>query len=304
MIITKDQALTQSIKNIWKKTYTLDDPRFIDFFFSSIYKPEYGYVNVEDNKAISAICRIKHPIVFNGRILQASILSGMCELPEYRKNGYIKDVLETVLDACEHTELITLARAENEDLLRSYGFYPLYQQNEFVLHRDDIKKIATLGCSKEVTPVDMLKVYSSFTKRFNGFIARDIDSFRNIQREVTARNGKVIGYYDDRKQIRGYIVVYNQGREAIISECIYLDSMTLIKLLNSAFQERDILHLYVSEAENLSVLFPNATLNVHDVLMARLNNPELFSRLFNKNIHNIVEAYSLSNKPLYLNEKY
>lgn len=304
MIVTKDPALSGSIKNIWKKSFTLENPGYIDFFFRDIYKPEYGYAYVEDSKAVASICRIPHSLVFNGRVLQASMLCGLSELPDYRRYGYIKNVLDTVIDACEHTELITLARAESEEVLKPYGFLPIYQQNEFIIQREDVKRITNYGCAYEVAPIDMLKVYSSFIRRFNGFMARDIESFINLKKEVISRGGKIIGYYDARNQIQGYAIVLLQGREAIVSECIYLDSMTLIKLINGALQERSTIHLYVSEAENLSVLFPNATRKVHDAVMVRLNSPELFSRLFNRKISNVLEAYSLSDKPLYLNERY
>ena len=304
MIVTKDPAIAGSIKNIWKKSFNLEDPRYIDFFFRDIFKPEYGYAYIEDSKAVASVCRINHPIVFNGRVIQASMLSNICELPDYRRFGYIKQVLDTVIDACNHTELITLARADNEELLKPYGFFPIYQHNEFIIQREDVKRITNYGCAYEVSPIDMLKVYSSFIKRFNGFVARDIESFIQIKKEVISRGGKIIGYYDARNQIQGYAIILLQGREAVVSECIYLDSMTLIKLMNGALQERSTIHLFVSEAENLSVLFPNATRKIHDAVMVRLNSPELFSRLFNRKIHNVLEAYSLSDKPLYLNENY
>lgn len=304
MIITKDVALSGSIKNIWTKCFTLQDPRYIDYFFREIYKPEYGYAEVTDSKAVASVCRIPHALVFNGRILQASVLSGLCELPDYRRYGYINNIIETVLDACTHSELITLATADSEEILKPYGFMPIYRRNDFLITREDVKRISNNGCSYEVSPIDMLKVYSSFIKRFNGFFARDINSFVNLKKEVTARNGKIIGYYDSRNQIQGYAIIYIQGREAIVDECVYLDSMTLIKLINGALQERSTIHLMVSEAENLSVLFPNAPLKIHDELLVRLNSPELFSRLFGKKITNILEAYSLSDKPLYLNEKF
>lgn len=37
MIVTKDPAIAGSIKNIWKKSFNLEDPRYIDFFFRDIF---------------------------------------------------------------------------------------------------------------------------------------------------------------------------------------------------------------------------------------------------------------------------
>ena len=52
----------------------------------------------------------------------------------------------------------------------------------------------------------------------------------------------------------------------------------------------------------LSRLFPNAKQRTYPVVMARLNEPRLFSKLFSCEARTIQEAYRISTKPLMMVE--
>ena len=302
MIEIGNENLTLSVKNTWKKCFVQEDPRYIEYFFNNVYKPEYAFVEVEDGEAVASLCRIPHALVFNGRILQASMISGLAELPEKRKENYLPGLIETALDACEHSELITLINADRPELYESYGFRAVYKRNIFTIKRESVKQITNFGCAYEPTPLDMLKVYSTFIRRFNGFYARDVDYFIRLKKEIIARGGKIVAYYNGKNQIQGYATILIEGKEAKVEECIYLNSMALMKLVNAALQERQVIRLHVSEAENLGVFFPDTECEVYDATMARINDFALFSRLFNEKITETEEAFAISERPLNLNE--
>ncbi|MBP3892307.1 MAG: GNAT family N-acetyltransferase [Solobacterium sp.] len=302
MIERANEAVTLEVKNIWKKCFTNEDARYIEYFFNNVYQPEYVYVAKEEGQVVASICRIPHAFVFNHRVLQASMISKLAELPEKRKEGYAKELLETVLDACEHTELLTLIQADHPEFYKQYGFESVYTRCCYTLTRENVKRITNYGCAYEPSPLDMLKVYSSFIRRFNGFYARDIDYFVRLKKEITARGGKIVAYYNGKNQIQGYATILLEGKEAKVEECIYLNAMALTKLVNAALQERAIINLHVSEAENLSVLFPDAEKKEYASVMVRLNDYALYARLFNEKIKDVGDAFKISEKPLNLNE--
>jgi len=151
-------------------------------------------------------------------------------------------------------------------------------------------------------PIDLLKVYSAFINRFNGFYARDLAYFVNYKKEISAVGGKIVAYYNGKNQIRGYAVMIPQGNELRVEEIIYLDSMSLMKLCNAALQEKKVVHLLVSEAEDLTKVFPNAARKDFGSTMARINDFDLFSRLYETKISTVEEAFALTQKPLNLNE--
>lgn len=293
---------TNEIKQIWRMCFPKEDPRYTEFFFKNVYKPENCYVNIVDGKIVSTLVRNPHELMFNGRVIATSMLMGVATVPKEQNNGYMKQLMESVLDACEHSELFTLIQTETPELYEPYGFKTIYKRRDYTLERKDVNRITNFGCAYEPSPIDLLKVYSAFIKRFNGFYPRDLEYFVQYRKQVIALGGKIVAYYDSKDQIRGYAVMIPQGNELRVEEIIYLDSMSLTKLCNAALQERRIIHLLVSEAEELSKLFPEAPSKEYPSTMVRLNDPILFSRVFNKKITNAQEAFGITNKPLNLNE--
>ena len=291
-----------AVKNIWKKNYSTMDPRYLEYRFRNVWPLEEVYTSVREEEIIGAVERRKYALMFNGRVIQASVLSGLTMEPRMRSARNELELLDTVIDACEHSELLTIAANDRADLWRAYGFEPVYRRRDYHLTREKIQSITIFGCAYDPSPLDMIKVYSNFCKRFNGFFARTLDDFKELKQEVASRSGKIVAYYDSKNNIRGYAVLLIEGKEVRIRECVYLDAMALMKLVNAALQDRADVHLIVSEAEKLDVLFPDCDVRVYDSMMVRLNDPELFSRLFGKKVYSAQEAFALSVRPLNLSE--
>ena len=294
---------TTEIRELWKECFPKDDPRYVEFYFKTYYRPEDTFVALDEGKIRAVLIRQIHDLMFNGRILQVSMLKAIPGVSEDRRSGYLDELMETVLDACDHTELITLADASQEELFERYGFRRIYRRAEYTLERTDVKRITNFGCAYEPTPIDLLKVYSNFIKRFNGFYARDLAYFVAYKKEITASGGMIVAYYNGKNHIQGYAVMRPEGNELLVEEITYLDSMSLFKLCNACLQEKRVIKLRVSEAENLSVLFPEAKVRTYNTTLARINDKDLFMRLFSRRIATVEDAFGISRKPLNLNEK-
>ncbi len=293
---------TTEIRELWKECFPKDDPRYVEFYFKTYYKPEDTFVALEDGKIQAALIRTRHDLMFNGRVLQASMIKAIPGVSGERRSKSMDELMDIVLDACSHSELVTLADADQADLYESFGFRRIYRRCEYTLQRSDVKRITNFGCAYEPTPIDLLKVYSNYIKRFNGFYARDLAYFVAFKKQITSTGGKIVAYYNGRNQIQGYAVMRPEGNELIGDEIVYLDSMSLFKLCNACLQEKRIIKLRVSEAENLSKLFPEARVRYYDSTMARINEKDLFMRLFSRRIATVEDAFAISRRPLNLNE--
>ncbi len=290
------------IKELWKICFPDVDARYREFFFKYILKPEDCFIKVLEGKIVATLVRNKHDLMFNSRVLQASMVMGVCVHPDYRNRGYMHEMMDIIVDACEHSELVTLIQSEKPEGYEPFGFQMIYHRTQFQIERKDVKRITNFGCAYDPSPIDLLKVYSAFIKRFNGFYTRDLDYFVNFKKEVKAVGGKIVAYYNGKDQIQGYATMVPEGNQLKVQELIYLDSMSLMKLCNAALQEKKIVNLYVSEAEDLSKVFPYAKKKVFDSTMGRLNDPKLFSKVFRTKVDTVQEAFQLSRKPLNLNE--
>ena len=302
MIKRAEAENIDEIKELWKICFPDVDARYRDFFFKYILKPEDCFIKVLEGKIVATLVRNEHELMFNSRVLQASMIMGVCVHPDYRHRGYMHELMDIIVDACEHSELLTLIQTEKPEMYKPFGFQTIYHRTQFQIERKDVKRITNFGCAYDPSPIDLLKVYSAFIKRFNGFYTRDLDYFVNYKKEVKAIGGKIVAYYNGKDQIQGYAAMIPEGNQLKVQEMIYLDSMSLMKLCNAALQEKKIVNLYVSEAEDLSKVFPDAKKSVYDSTMVRLNDAKLFSKVFRAQVNTVQEAFHLSRKPLNLNE--
>ncbi len=290
------------VKNLWKKNWSTMDPRYLEYHFRNEWNEEDAYISVREEEVIGAVERRKRSMIFNGRVIQTSVVSGLVLEPRLKNARNELELLDTVIDACEHSELFTVTESDRPELYRAWNFEPVYRRRDYHITREKMQSITIIGVAYDPSPLDMIKVYSNFCRRFNGFFARTLDDFRALKQEVAARSGKIVAYYDSKNNIRGYAVLMIEGREVRIRECVYLDSMALMKLVNAALQDRADVHLMVSEAEKLDVLFPGCTCEIRDSVLVRLNDAELFSRLFGRKVHSAEEAFALSVRPLNLSD--
>lgn len=297
---TKEQ--TGEIRQVMKTCFPKEDQNYTDFYFKNCFVPEDCFVMTKEGHIVSMAIRTEHALMFNGRILRTSMIMGVCTLPEYRHHGYMHDIMNVIMDACDHTELLTLVKTETPELYEPYGFQYVYNRAQYRLERNDVKRITNFGCAYEPSSLDLMKVYSAFIKRFNGFYARDLDYFIRLKKQIKARNGKIVAYYNGKDQIQGYIVMVPQGNEIMAEETVYLDSMALIKLCNAALQEKKVVNLFVSDAEDLSKVFPRAENKSYPSTMVRLNDAELFSKVFHTDVKDVNGAFAISKRPLNLNE--
>jgi predicted acetyltransferase len=302
MINRASDKQTAEIRTAIETCFPDLDSRYLDYYFKFLYKPEHCFVKTYEDKIIAMSIRTPHDLMFNGRVLRTSMIAGVCTLPDYRRHGYMKELMDILVDAVEHSELLTLIQTEQPALYEPYGFRTVYNRREYSIERKDVKRITNFGCAYEPPALDLLKVYSAYIKRFNGFYARTLKDFVNYKKEIALEGGKIVAFYNGKDQIQGYAAMIPEGRELRVDELVYLDSLSLMKLCNAALQEKRIVHLRVSEAEDFSRIFPSAPEKIYGSTMVKLNDTELFTRVFSKKIESADELPSISSKPLNLNE--
>lgn len=304
MIIQAAKEDLQAVREMWRICFPEEDPAYIDFYFKNIWTPQSCYLSVEDGKIAGSLCRNRHDLMFNSKVLEVSMLTGMAVLPEYRGRGHMHDLMNTVLDAAEHSELMTLIRSEDPGLYEPFGFRSGFERTAYDIRRRDLKRVPTFGCAFDVKALDMLKVYSAYIRRFTGFYTRDLQDFVRYRQEIIASGGKIIGYYNGQDRIDGYAAVTMQGSDLFVDELVYLNSTALIKLLNVCLNERPRVHFHASKAENLSLIVPDAPKKDYSRVMVRINSYELFDKLYGTDAGNARQALACAHKPLNLNESY
>lgn len=302
MILRAVDSDKKQVYDIWKEAFYFDDDGYTDFYFSKHYNSKNTFVNKIDGEVVSTLIKTPHTILLHGRFIQASMIIGVATKQKYQRQGHFKELMDVVLDECDHQELITLIQAYDPEIYKPFGFEMVYYRNKFKIRKSDLPKVKEAGITYQVVFKDFLKVYTEFVSKFNGFMVRDEKYYKLLCEEVAACGGKIIACYDTLGVIKGYAVVYQNDNQVEVNEIVYLDSRTLYELLSHILKVHDSLILYTSEAEELQRLFVSAEKEVVGATMVRINDYKLFNRFYHSEVRDVKRAMNLQGKPLFINE--
>ena len=292
----------KQIQRLWKQSFCHYDNGIIDVFFKKYYKIQDMYVIKDADVVLSCATRSKNIMKLHDRFINTSMVLGICTDNDHRNKGHMTSVMNTLIDHAEHQELITLMQGYNPSIYKKYGFEVLYYKKHYELKRASLPYYIDEGdVVVGVQGQDMIALYIKFMKRFNGYFIRDIDYYRNLISDCNETNQIIIGVTMDGK-LKGYAIVSVNENKVVIKEIIYFDALTLVKLCNYLINRYDNVELIVSSHEKLDKIFKGAICKELEYTMVRINDYDLFNRLYNCKVDNIFDAMNLNNLPLYLND--
>lgn len=292
----------KTIYGIWKQIFAADDGGYTDYFFRTLYCPENTLVLKESGNIVSTLMRIPHEIMLNGRIVRASMILGVATVVSHRRQGCMHQLMSDVLDELEHRELVTLIQAYTPSMYTQFGFEMVYYRRRYTVKRSQLPRYSNEGVTYKVNARDLMDVYVAFVRRFNGYYLREEHHFDQLMEEAAAEGGRIIAYYDANGQIQGYASLYQTAKGIELRECIYLNSVALVKLINLALQLKDEVIVHTTNAEHLEKIIPGITWQDYGFTMARINDYDLFNRLYGSHAATPAEAFALGGKPLFMHE--
>ena len=298
----KDEEKLQ-LKAFWQEAFAFDDGGYTDYYFDCAYDFGKHLVLTLDNEIVSMLSSHKDVYMFNNRLLSTSMIVGVATKEPYKHQGYMTALMNEALDILEHQELLTLIQAYNPKLYQPFGFEIVYRRHTYHFRKDRFHSQGNQLLTKDYTVEDLLTIYGRFTKHFSGFKVRTAQDFALYIKEIDATNQFIQAFYDHSHElIRGYIVFSIENDLVKIDECVYLDLKTLDAMLSFALELADHVDLTVSEYEDLSRVYEGIKLTVEDYTMVRINDYDLWNRLFDSNVDNVKDALEIINKPLFMHE--
>lgn len=297
MIQYAEHHHSDQLRKLWNEHFNNVSKLKLDYYFKCCFEPKEILIGLKGEEIVSSIKRSTLELMFNHRIIKSSYVNRLV----------IKDadlgvkLLDNLSDILSNQELISLAYKDQLDLWQDYEFKPIYYHNKYVLLPDHLPQIDTKGCYTTVNSTDLLYLYAEFVKRFDGFQIRDLNYFDQMKQEVKNRLGKIIGYQNEEGKLLAYAVLLPYKNYVKVEELIYLDSTSMYKVLNVAMKYLNKVLVEVSEQEDLSIFFPQAKCSKIPYLYARINDYELFNKLYQTNVTSVFEAFALSGKLPYFN---
>lgn len=294
----------QEIFQLWKSCYPTQNEQYLKFYFTSIYDQGVSVIQEQDHRIVSSLQMNYHSISFMGKRLKMSYLLGASTLPDYRRRGHMHALMQTMLDEAEHICLLTFMKAFNPRAYAKYGFEVAYMRNSYTISRDELYKVSTARINNKVEASELFQLYQRFAFHFDGWYTRDTQYYSTLLKEMEMEQKNILVYRNTRGEVTGYIIYQRLKTEILVQEAIYLESAVLKRLLKKAIGVEKELTIMVSSSERLEKIFPLSIPKKQPFMMVRINNYELFNKLYNMNVKTVSEAYAKMKKPNWCHEYY
>lgn len=300
----KDEVSKNEILAMWQENFAFDNG-FTDFFFDELYNIDdvKNYVNIKDNIIVSSASVYHHPFKIHNRNVRVSMILGVNTKKEYQNHGYMKELMEAIIDDLSHQELLTMIQAYDNQLYERFGFRTIYYQNRYELTKDDIDSYIFKDIREAVEIEDLLVAYGRFASHFQGYKLRFKKDFELIIKKIKYENSKLIAYYHN-NQIEAYCIYHKYDEYIEIKEIIYKDLKSFVCLLSYLFVYSDRVIVTLSSDENIEKYLKVKSKETLLYTMVRINDINLINQLFNCDIKRVEEVFELSDKPLFMKEGY
>lgn len=272
------------LKKLWDEYFGFDGLKFNEFFFNELFDRAKHYLLIED-EIVSVASVFKQNLSLNNKILKTSLICGVITLKKFQRQGKMRQLLNLIIDHLSHQELVTLIEAYHPEVYESFGFEVIYQRRKYYVDKifQNSLKIAV-----DYQVEDLIRLYAQFMKHFNAYKIRDVDDFKLLLKQVSYE-AKIIVVKDENSFL-GYAIYELNDNIAHINEIIYLNKQALESLIAIIQKEASEVIIYTSCYEKLDKIY-HFKYEEYAYGLARINNLEVFNRLYQSDVKNAKEAF-------------
>ncbi len=287
-----DKQLIYSLYN----TALDDDSQSIDYFFTVHYDPSNFYIAKKGDLVICSMEMYDYDLYLKGyqievKLIHKIVFSNDCS--EKLKSEFI----EACLKKLSYQKVLTLSSLK---LIQQYNFERIFMRKRYKLTRPELFNVDGYSISDHFETYELQEAYDSFVRHFDSYLYKDLEYFNKQLEFYRHHNYEVYVSRNSNHDIVGYIVYnYIEGELEVVS-IVYKDTLALLTLLNQAMGMNSHIYVTVSLSENFERVFGVMEYEVLDDAFVRINDEELFKRLFNTEHNSLKEFLSLNVRPLYL----
>lgn len=292
-----------AIYNLWQSSFSIKNSEAINYFFNHAMDEGKTILCEKDDKLVATVFMHDMNIMFHNKLLKSVFLSHVAAHLDYRKTSALDECLRSVLDECEKKALFTFVEATSYKFWENYGFQEATTHRFYELNANHFENVTKNDVFEDATAEELKEVYDAFMKHFDGYKVRSLHDFEEIIHQARMTNERIL-IARRKNQPMGYIRFNIENKQVKVKEIIYLGSNAFLRLCKAALGVNDVIFLELSEAEHIEKLFPLAIPRKRISIMVRCNNFPLFNKLYNSKVKTSRDAYALTKKPRFMNEKY
>jgi predicted acetyltransferase len=123
MIRFADETTRQQVREMWKTVFG-DPDDYMRIYFRRKYRDENTLLYIEGEKVVASLQMLPYRFTFCGTEIPVIYLSGVSTLPEYRKRGYVRQLLVRSFEEAARRGVPLMLLVPQEEWL--LGFYERY----------------------------------------------------------------------------------------------------------------------------------------------------------------------------------
>ncbi len=281
-----------TIHALWKEVYP-DRISYVDSYFHTYFRNDQNRVLEIDGEIQASLQVHQKRLSLHGKLLRTSFLVGcMGSL------GDQKELISSVLEEVSQSDLLTLIQTDRPKDYEALGFETVVESRVYNLSSSHIPDFPLDGIILEPDLEDVLGAYQEFTSHFTGYFDRDLHDFELIKKNLKNQKGSIVGYMES-GVLLGYASYINHGSSIEVLECTYDRSGTLLRLLSFVSRGVSRIVFHASESERITKVIPDLKGVRVSFIMARVNDRDLFERLYHIKIISAYSAFNAFSLPVF-----
>jgi len=233
------------------------------------------------------------------------IASGIvCGMFYERSKGtkWFEALKSEVFDQQQYKNLITIIPTGNPSEYYKYGFEDIYQQRLYTINRNDFENASFAGVGKNFKIDELYAIYKEFIGNFDGYLLRDRQYYSDLITLIQKKKYNLAVYHDENNKALGYMIYYIEASKVVVKEIMYLNGLALTRMLCYGLRLKNTIHVFVSANEDLSKAFPKIKYKLVTNAVAKVNDYELFNRLYGGKAQGAKDAFACEENALYFND--
>lgn len=278
----------------WLKNDKRKSKAFHDAYFHYEFKAsDHRFIEIDEQILSSCASRSK-VLSLHGNHLQSNLILG----PIYTDLDFAKTIFEEELKRSSQNNLISFVYPSPNFDYSDYGFETVVEHYQYNIPISSLPNLGVSGIVLDPSSEDLMKVYSSFTDFFTGYFVRTVEEFKNLSTMYKSLGGGAIAYVEN-QEILGYAFYVRHQTFVEVTEVCYNNSGTLLRLLGFLSKGMSRIMMMASESERIQKILPDVKRTKHPFLLARINDRELFERLYHIKIISAYSGFHAFGKPVF-----
>lgn len=240
----------------------------------------------EDNSLAAKLHIIPYHINMKDKQWKMGGIAGVATYPEFRRNGYVKKIINTALERMvQEEQIVSLLHPFDIGFYRKFGWEVFTENKKLLIEKKDLMFLENQPGSikrftKESHHPDIEAVYAQYSNNYMGMLVRETSWWKNnIYGE-----GQIAVYYNKNDDAIGYILFEVKDRKMEVEEFVALNKEARYGLWNFICQ-------HDSMVDNVSILTSN-----HELLPFILHQPKVKMEVTPYFMARVVDAEQCLNK--------